>query len=185
MDPLSPLLPTRGYYTRNHPYFVVARGTVGLVTSSHFTRAKNIGPSYLSPLACSEGSTELSGNLSPPATYQLYPYHRILRSLRSRSNGTPLGHYGPVAHSRCPPHCTYYLGAYPPLLPHPIYLTETHDVPSRSPSRMAHTEQPPDLRNRGCLHQSILPPQGTCLGPYDRLSIAAAIRTSYRKGGQG
>jgi len=34
--------------------------------------------------------------------------------------------------------------------------------------------QPPDLWTRGCLHQGILPPQETCIGPYDCLSIAAA-----------
>jgi hypothetical protein len=33
---------------------------------------------------------------------------------------------------------------------------------------------PSDLWARGCLQQGILPPQGTCIGPYDCISIATA-----------
>ena len=31
------------------------------------------------------------------------------------------------------------------------------------------------LWSSGCLHSTIIPPQGTCRGPYDRRNIAAAI----------
>jgi len=34
---------------------------------------------------------------------------------------------------------------------------------------------PPNFWTRDCLHQRILSPQGQCVGPYDRLSIASAI----------
>ena len=40
---------------------------------------------------------------------------------------------------------------------------------------------PPDLLTRGCLHQGILSPKGTCIGPYDCLSIAAANLLPKRK----
>ena len=134
MDPLSPLPPIRGYHTRKHPYLVWPMAQRGW-SLRHILHVPRIlvhprpprgSMPYLSPLACNVSSTELSGNLSPPATYQLHPYHHIFSSLRSRSNGTPLGHYGLVAHSQCPSHCSYYLGTCPPTSSHPGYHTCNH-----------------------------------------------------------
>jgi hypothetical protein len=40
---------------------------------------------------------------------------------------------------------------------------------------MVNPRHPPDIWNSGCLHPTILPPQGTRRGPYDHRSIAATM----------
>jgi len=164
--------------------FVVAHNTTGLGTLSRFICARSIYGSstplrmpYLNPLACNVSSTDPLGNLSSPATYLLHPSRRIVSSLGLQSNGMPPDPYGHGARPRCPPHCTYSLGAYPP----------TPALPSLSPGITCWPYARPSLNGsywatpstsglaRGCLHQRILLPQGTSIGPYECLSIAAAI----------
>jgi hypothetical protein len=68
------------------------------------------------------------------------------------------------------------LGGIPPhSLPNQFITLEHMMALHRALLEMLRLGTPPDLWSLGCLHPTILPPQGTCRGPYDRRIIAAAI----------
>jgi len=60
-------------------------------------------------------------------TLPLPAYRQLPRIAIQRDAPGPYGH---VARSRCPPHCTYSLGIYPPLSPDPIYHPGAHAGPT-------------------------------------------------------